>query len=690
MRLFALATAPKLRLAIACAAVFALASIPSFAQDDPPDQAGRVSSITGTVSIQTAGSDDWGQAYPNLPIAPGDRIFTDQDGQVELQVGQSYLRIGPNTDITLVNEDQSGITFGVAQGSVHLHSFGFWQGMSLDLSTPNGDAHLAQAGELRADVMPDQGLTIFTSLGNGAVITGASGFFQQMGNGQSLELAGTNPVYPQWLQPNGPDSLDQWSQQRDEQIMNAASYRYVNPEVPGAAELDAYGDWTQDSDYGPMWFPRNVPAGWEPYHYGHWINRDPWGWVWVEDEQWGYAPFHYGRWVSYRGRWGWIPGAREERPVWSPALVVFAGGINVGGVGVSAWFPLGPGEPYRPWYACSPRYIDRVNITNIHESRVIHVQTTYVNIVNIHNVTNVTYVNRTIGASAMRQEDFAAGRPVRQAAVNVDARQFDRVQVVDRPAPVTRQSIITRPVARPVPVTGTRPVFINHQGMQISAKPGVPPQAPPVRQIQQVRTVPGRTVVAPPQGNQYQNRGSVMPNSPNQPPTRPMPPANDGRQNPGQPAGNSNGQQPGNEPGVRPNGRPVMPNNGQQPGYPNQMNGTRPTPPAAAQPAPPANNQPQGRPSPPPSNDRQDFGPVQPSRRQGDQPPPPPANNQQQVRPAPPPPPAQTRPNNPPRSAQGRPESSPPQQNKSDKPAKPDKGDNKNKEPKKDDKKEHD
>ena len=255
----------------------------------------------GTVSIQPSGSDDWGRAYPNLPVGPGDRIYTDQDGQVEVQVGQTYIRIGPNSDVTLVNDDQNAIAWGVAQGSVHVQSFGLWQGQSLDLSTANSDARIGNAGEFRVDVVPDQGATIFTSLGNGLVVTGAGGFWQQMGNWQSLEVAGTNPVDAQWLQPAGADELDQWSQQRDRQIQNAASYQYVNPEMPGAADLDANGDWTPDSDYGPVWFPRNVSADWEPYHNGHWVNRDPWGWVWVEDEPWGYAPFHYGRWVSYRG-----------------------------------------------------------------------------------------------------------------------------------------------------------------------------------------------------------------------------------------------------------------------------------------------------------------------------------------------------------------------------------------------------
>lgn len=653
MRLFALASAHPQRLAPVALALLALAGLPAFAQNDPPDQAGRVSSITGTVSVQPAGSDDWGQVYPNLPLGPGDRLFTDQDGRVEIQIGQTYLRVGPNTDITLVNESPETINFGIAQGAVHVRSFGLWQGQNIDLSTPSGDARLDQAGEFRVDVLPDQGAAIFSSFANGLDITGAAGFAQPMGNWQSLELAGTNPVYPQWLQLNGPDSLDSWSQQRDRQILNAVSYRYLSPEVAGGADLDAYGQWVPDTDYGPVWFPGNVEAGWQPYRNGHWLNRDPWGWVWVEDEPWGYAPFHYGRWISYRGRWGWVPGPREQHPVWSPALVVFAGGIHFGAVGVSAWFPLGPGEPYRPWYPCSPRYIDRVNISNIHESRVIHVQTTYVNVVN---VTNITYVNRNIGATAMRQEDFAAGRPVRQAVVAVDAHQFDRVQVIDRPAPVTRQSFIARPVAHPVHVTEMHPTFINQRGMQITARPGAQPQPAPVRPAPPTRPLPGRTVVAAPPGSRFQPPAGNQP-APANNGLRPQPP-NQGKQEayPNQsPAGNPH---PPVAPGLQPSARPLPPTSGQREVTPPPAN-NRVTPPPS-RPAPPEVNQPQQRPNPP--------APArEPAPRENVQPPPRPV----------PPPAAQpgNRPSQPPPDRANKPENKP---NKDDK-----------KDQKKDEKKDH-
>ncbi len=710
----------KPRLAAVAALPLLVASM-AMAQDDPPAEAGRISSISGTVSIQPVGTQDWGQAYPNLTIGPGDRIFTDSDGRAEIQVGQTYVRIGPNTDVSLVDDTQFAINFGVAQGSIRVHTLGLWPRQLLDVSTPNGNAEFEQSGDLRVDVYPSDGATVFTNLGQFADITGAGQFRQDLGFGQSLQLSGSDPVYSQWLQPAASDDLDAWSQQRDQQIARAASYQYVSPDIPGAADLDASGDWEPQTEYGAIWYPRGVPADWAPYHYGHWVNHVPWGWVWVEDEPWGYAPFHYGRWVSYRGRWGWLPGPATVRPIYSPALVVFAGGVQFGGVGVSAWFPLGPGEAYRPWYRCSPRYIDQVNITNIRESNRVHVQNTYVNVVN---VTNVTYINQSRGVTAMRHDDFVSGRSGRNAAVRIDAREMEHVRPVEQPQlpPPTQQSFITRPAAHPVRVSTQRPTVVNQRGQFIAATPGATPVQPPVRSTAPPRPLPGRTVIAAP--------AHVAPVPPN---ARPTPPAQ-GRQemNPSQPAPVYPGvQQPRPnpvapvQPGMRPTApvdgrqefRPYQPNQQvqqSQPGQPSNANPglqqPRPNPVAPAQPVnrpiPPNTNQQdrnlnepnQGRPGAqpaPPANNHQDFGPVQPDKHRDDR----------QYQP-------QTHPDNPPiappahpagdRQAQPAPapsrqEYAPPQQGKPGNQHEPqNKNDNKNpqknekKNDKKDDKKHHD
>lgn len=586
-------------------------------QDDPP-QAGRLSSLSGNVSVQPSGSQEWGDAYPNLPIGPGDRLYTDASSRAEIQIGRTFVRLGPNSDVTLVDASPNQIAFGIGQGAVHVRTDGLWQGQYLSVQTPSGSATVNQPADFRVDVYPDQQAAVFTANSGADYVSGADGFGVNLNSGQAIELVGSNPVYPQWLQPAPFDDLDQWSQQRDQQIARAASYRYMSPEIDGGYDLDQAGDWQPGTEYGDIWFPR-VQAGWEPYRNGHWVNRDPWGWVWVEDEPWGYAPFHYGRWVNYHDRWGWIPGPREEHPVWSPALVVFAGGI--GGGGLSAWFALGPGEPYRPSYPCSPRYVDRINRSNIAPAPRVVIQKTYVNITNV-NVTNITYVNQR-NVVAMRQQDFASGRSVAQSGVRIDPREVQRVQVIAKPvvAPPARP-IITRPVSRPVPVAVARPVLINSEGQAVAAQAHARPIPPPVRPVTAPRPLPGRQVIAPPANvrmtptAQRAMQNAPRPNQPNaQQPQRPGPQESQ-RPNPQQPQQPVAQQEPG-----RPN--PIAPNVPVRPGTSAaQPNPARPNP---EQPNSGRTNPEQSRPGQPTRQQQQqpDRPQYQPQPRPGQQPVPP-------------------------------------------------------------------
>ena len=473
-----------------------LAATSSHAQNDPPPGSARLAHIQGDVSVQPNNVDNWGQAENNMPLGPGDRIYTDR-GQGQLQIGQIRTYFGANSDLTLVNLTYQDVELGIAAGSTYMFSDGFGPGQTFSVQTPNGAVTAAGRAGFRVDVYPDQQSTVITNEPNSSaiVLNGAGGYQLDLPPGQSVQLSGTNPVYSQFLEPAPADELAHWSLGFETHRQSSISARYVNTEMEGYDELDNSGDWQPESDYGPIWFPR-VEAGWAPYHNGHWVNRPFYGWTWVADEPWGAAPFHYGRWVQMRGRWGWIPGPREQHPVWSPAQVVFAGGIQVGGVGVSVWFPLGPGEAYKPWYPCSPQYIDRINITNIHESRVVHVQTTYINVVN---VTNVTYVNRTVGVTAMRQEDFAAGHSAKAVAVRIDPHQVEHVQMARPEARPPAQPVILHPIAKPAAVQAARPVLINHQGQQAAAAPNAKPVVVPVKTAPPApKPLPGHTAIGAP------------------------------------------------------------------------------------------------------------------------------------------------------------------------------------------------
>ncbi|MFP3608414.1 DUF6600 domain-containing protein, partial [Paraburkholderia sp. SIMBA_053] len=76
--------------------------------------------------------------------------------------------------------------------------------------------------------------------------------------------------------------FDQWAASRDAAEDRSVSARYVSREIPGYQDLDANGTWRSSPQYGEVWVPRATPAGWAPYHDGHWVWQAPWGWTWVD------------------------------------------------------------------------------------------------------------------------------------------------------------------------------------------------------------------------------------------------------------------------------------------------------------------------------------------------------------------------------------------------------------------------
>ncbi len=155
-------------------------------------------------------------------------------------------------------------------------------------------------------------------------------------------------------------------------------------------ELQPYGTWIDDPNYGNVWVP-DAEEGFKPYaSQGHWVQT-PYGNTWVSDYRWGWAAFHYGRWRfdDYYG-WEWIPGNE-----WGPAWVNWRRGG-----GYYGWAPLGPrisidisfGDSYRVpydyWVFAPQAYICSPRIYDYYEPR-----TRVVNIINNTTIINNVYVN---------------------------------------------------------------------------------------------------------------------------------------------------------------------------------------------------------------------------------------------------------------------------------------------------------
>ena len=356
---------------------------------DPPARAARLQYMSGSVSVQPHGTDEWAAGALNRPLTNSDNIWADKDSRAEVSLGTGLVRLDSESSLTLTNVDQNAVQLQLHQGAMNLHVRRLYDGETYEVDTPNQAFTVSKPGDYRFDVDSDNDKTVITVWRGEGESTG-SGPAVRIREGQQARFAdGTNTDAADLHSAPSPDGFDDWARSRDERFDRSASARYVSPDVVGYEDLDEYGTWRETSQYGAVWVPSGVAVGWAPYRDGHWIWVDPWGWTWVEDEPWGYAPFHYGRWVYDNNYWGWAPGPVYVRPYYAPALVAWFGGpgwgvsVGFGGGYGYGWCPLGFGEPYIPWYGVSRGYFNRVNITNTHIRNV-----------NITNIYNNTYINR--------------------------------------------------------------------------------------------------------------------------------------------------------------------------------------------------------------------------------------------------------------------------------------------------------
>lgn len=444
-RSLSISLAVAMTLLVAGSALAQVAEPPSAtsAAGDPPGRVGRLAYVTGTVSFRAGGDTAWAVAVPNSPITTGDALWADNGGRVEVEIGSAEMRLNQQTELDVERLDDGALQFSMPQGSAILRLRSLATGESDEIDAPNAAVQLASVGEYRVDVTPD-GATTSISVYSGSANVTAGGSSFSIDAGQVATVQGDSTATYNLADIGSPDDFDQWSRTRDARVDAAANEasRYVSPYMPGTADLDADGSWSQDASYGPVWYPRDVNADWAPYREGHWVWVSRWGWTWVDDASWGWAPFHYGRWAYINNRWGWCPGRTVAPPVFAPALVAFVGGggfsisASFGGGGGVGWFPLAPEEVYRPPYTVSPVYLRRVNVTNVN--------ITNINITNV-NVTNVTYRNRTVvnAVTVVPQRAFVSGSPVGRSVVRVAQQDVARAAVIER-APVvpTRVSLV--------------------------------------------------------------------------------------------------------------------------------------------------------------------------------------------------------------------------------------------------------
>jgi hypothetical protein len=515
-----------LRPAWALACALSMMAFSGNAAADPSARAARLGVIGGTVSLSPAGQPDWVQATINRPLTTGDRLWSGDRSRAEVQIGGTAIRLGPSTSMALLNLDDRIAQLQLSQGSLKIRVRSIDTRQTFEVATPNLAFTLNRAGDYRIEVAPEGDATMVRVDSGEAVVYGEGASYTVDSRG-SYRFYGTDLTDYDILATRADDDLDRWSLERDRRAENSPSARYVSTEVVGYEDLDANGTWRVDATYGNVWAPARVATDWTPYRDGHWSWVDPWGWTWVDDAPWGYAVSHYGRWASINGAWAWVPGPRQERAVYAPALVAFVGGTQFQPAGSAGstlpasigWFPLAPREVYRPSYPASRGYFDNINRSNasvaptqlntVYNTTIVNNTTTIVN-----NTHTIVYANQRVTGAvvAVPAQAFVQSQPVARTAVrlapetvlNAPVLHFAGIAPVRQSVqggaheaatpPAARERAVVARTAPPAP-----PLAFAAQQAQLSAKPGTPMDEDQRRQLKPATpaaTAPKVSVIA--------------------------------------------------------------------------------------------------------------------------------------------------------------------------------------------------
>ncbi|HET9475736.1 MAG TPA: DUF6600 domain-containing protein [Steroidobacteraceae bacterium] len=394
---------------------------------DPPDRAARLSFLEGDVSMQPAGEEQWAPAILNRPLTTGDKLWTEQDSRAEIEVGQAAVRLDGDTGFSFLNIDDSTIQMRMTAGVINVRVRALTD-EQIEIATPNVALSILRPGNYRIEVNEPGDVTV-VKVSEGEAEATRQGQSVVVRDQQVATFRGLDRLAAQFDVLGASDEFDSWNQERDRRYFLATpsqSIEYVSPEVTGYEDLDDHGTWSAEPEYGYVWTPSRVAADWSPYRYGRWLWVRPWGWTWIDDAPWGYAPFHYGRWAHVRSRWCWVPGPRHVRPVYAPALVGWVGTPRTsysGSFAGVAWFPLGPREVYVPGRRFSPRYVERVNVSNstIISRAVVH--EVYEN-----RARNITFRNRVVpgAVTAVSRTAFTSSERVGNHRIRVNEQEFTR------------------------------------------------------------------------------------------------------------------------------------------------------------------------------------------------------------------------------------------------------------------------
>lgn len=294
----------------------------------------RLSYIDGSTYIQRAADLAYEEGQVNMAVAEGDRIGT-TDGRAEIYIGKkSYVRLDQNTKIDFLNlpkKDSGLIRLREWAGNLYLEVKGLEKEKSIEVLTSDATFYILDNGLYRIDVKDgkETELLVFSGM---VEASGAEGSMLVKQEQRVSVSEGRFLSKPSGFFAAVDDQFDGFNSDRSTKLNRTLARRYLSGDLEDfESELDEYGDWVENDEFGNVWVPRGMASDWRPYYWGRWNWLPMAGWSWLPYEPWGWSTYHYGRWHwGMNMGWYWIPTS-----MWGPAWVDWWWGYDYYG-----WAPL--------------------------------------------------------------------------------------------------------------------------------------------------------------------------------------------------------------------------------------------------------------------------------------------------------------------------------------------------------------
>ena len=245
--------------ALLCCAVLPLAA---WAQE-PPGRVARLSFVEGEAAVFADAEQGWEAARVNSHLTSENSVWTEPGSRAEVRFGTKALRLGETTQLDILRLDDDAFHAHLVRGALAVRIRETDGGESFLVTTPEARFQLRGNGRYRIETDPDRGESRLVVFSGTARLEVAGGYISVDTSRGVRVTGGERPRYefePAWATP-----LDEWALARDQRWDERESARYVPHEMTGWEDLDDYGVWRNEPEYGPVWFPTRIAVGWAPY-----------------------------------------------------------------------------------------------------------------------------------------------------------------------------------------------------------------------------------------------------------------------------------------------------------------------------------------------------------------------------------------------------------------------------------------